>query len=157
MIEKAEFAAGCFWGVEASFRALPGVQEAVCGYSGGRTENPTYEQVCAGDTGHAESVEVTFDPGKISFEQLVRAFFDMHDPTTMNRQGPDVGDQYRSAVFARDPAQKAQAEKVKAELEAAKRFKRPIVTAITPASRFWRAEEYHQLYFAKHGMKGCHL
>lgn len=157
MIEKAEFAAGCFWGVEAAFRELPGVQEATCGYSGGRAENPTYEQVCAGNTGHAESVEVTYDPGMISFEALTRTFFGMHDPTTMNRQGPDVGSQYRSAIFYRDAGQKAVAEKVKAELEAVKSFRKPIVTEITAASRFWPAEEYHQRYFAKHGMKGCHL
>ncbi len=157
MTEKAIFGAGCFWGVESAFRDIPGVREAICGYSGGMTDHPTYEQVCTGRTGHAEVVEVEFDPARVSFEELARAFFGLHDPTTKNRQGPDIGTQYRSAIFYLNGNQKAAAEKVKAEADASGRFRGPIVTEITEASTFWPAEEYHQRYFEKRGIKGgCH-
>jgi peptide-methionine (S)-S-oxide reductase len=148
--EKAYFAAGCFWGVETRFRELDGVVETQVGYQGGSAEQPTYEQVCGGGTGHAETVEVEFDPARISYEQLVRAFFAMHDPTTLNRQGPDVGTQYRSAIFHVDDDQKETAQAVKRELEDRGAFPRDIVTEISPAKPFWRAEEYHQRYEEKH-------
>jgi peptide-methionine (S)-S-oxide reductase len=154
---KAIFGAGCFWGVEYLFRQIPGVREAICGYSGGHVDKPTYEQVCSGRTGHAEVVEVDFDPAKVSYEQLLDAFFQGHDPTTLNRQGPDVGTQYRSAIYYVDESQRAAAEQTKAQLSSASTFKRPIVTEITPAGAFWRAEEYHQRYFEKHNIQGCHL
>ncbi len=147
--EIATFAAGCFWGVEDILRAQPGVIETEVGYTGGHVDNATYKQVCYENTGHAEAVNVTFNPTKTSFEKLTRTFFDLHDPTTMNRQGPDVGSQYRSAIFYRSPEQKATAEKVIAELTAAKKYPRPIVTEVTAATAFWRAEEYHQKYFQK--------
>ena len=157
MTEKAIFGAGCFWGVESAFRDIPGVREAICGYSGGQTDHPTYEQVCTGRTGHAEVVEVEFDPARVSFEELTRAFFALHDPTTKNRQGPDIGTQYRSAIFYLNGNQKAAAEKVKAEADASGRFRGPIVTEITEAGTFWPAEDYHQRYFEKRGIKGgCH-
>jgi peptide-methionine (S)-S-oxide reductase len=156
-MEKATFAAGCFWGVEASFLAQPGVTDAVSGYTGGHTERPTYEQVCTGTTGHAEAVEVTFDPTKTSYETLVQKFFEMHDPTEMNRQGPDVGEQYRSAIFYHSPAQKEIAERVKKEL-APQFYPNTIATAIEPATTFWKAEEYHQRYAEKHpGRVVCHI
>lgn len=148
--EKAYFAAGCFWSPEARFRELDGVVETQVGYQGGTAENPTYEQVCGGGTGHAETVEVEFDPGRISYEQLVRFFFDLHDPTTPNRQGPDIGTQYRSAIFYADEAQKETAQAVKRELAERGAFSRQIVTEISPAPTFWRAEEYHQRYEEKH-------
>lgn len=154
--EKATFAAGCFWGVEAAFRSLDGVLDAVCGYTGGHTQNPFYQEVCSGTTGHAEAVEVSFDPSKISYERLLEAFWKMHDPTQVNRQGPDVGSQYRSAIFVHSPAQKAAAEQSK-EAENARRKGRTIVTEIVPAGPFWRAEEYHQRYFEKHGGPACHI
>ena len=155
--EQATFAAGCFWGVEASFRAVPGVVDAVSGYSGGHTEHPTYPQVCEGHTGHAESVEVTFDPAKISYEELVRKFFSMHDPTEVNRQGPDVGEQYRSVIFYHSPEQKAAAERVKKEV-APNYLPKTIATSIEPAKTFWKAEEYHQRYAEKHpGRVVCHI
>ena len=150
-LQKATFAAGCFWGVEATFRAVKGVKDAQVGYIGGRTEKPTYEQVCSHTTGHAEAVEVDYDPAQVSFEDLLKVFFENHNPTTLNRQGPDVGDQYRSAVFFHTPGQKAAAEAYVAKLTKDKAFNRPIVTQIVPAVTFWRAEEYHQRYHEKHG------
>lgn len=153
---KAYFAAGCFWGVEDAFRKTPGVIEAVSGYAGGHTNNPTYEQVCSGTTGHAETVEVEYDPEKISYEELVRTFFALHDPTQMNRQGPDVGTQYRSAIFYTTEEEKVIAEKIKEEL--APRYSAPIATEITEAQTFYPAEEYHQRYFEKHpGRAVCHV
>jgi peptide methionine sulfoxide reductase msrA/msrB len=155
--ERATFAAGCFWGVEAAFRKLPGVLETAVGYTGGRTENPTYRQVCSDRTGHAEAVEVVFDPRKIGYEQLLDAFWRMHDPTQLNRQGPDVGSQYRSAVFCHSEEQKRAAEASRRRLEESGRLLRPVATAIEPAGVFWRAEEYHQRYVEKHGGAACHL
>jgi len=155
-MEKAIFAAGCFWGVEKAFRDVPGVSDAVSGYTGGHTENPSYEQVCSGATGHAEAVEVTFDPGQVSYETLVRRFFAIHDPTQLNRQGPDVGTQYRSGIYYFDDAQKEVAEKVKAEQQE-QAYPKTIVTEIVPASTFWKAEEYHQRYFEKHPSAVCHI
>lgn len=153
---KAYVAAGCFWGVEDAFRKTPGVIEAVSGYAGGHTNNPTYEQVCSGTTGHAETVEVEYDPEKISYEELVRTFFALHDPTQMNRQGPDVGTQYRSAIFYTTEEEKVIAEKIKEEL--APRYSAPIATEITEAQTFYPAEEYHQRYFEKHpGRAVCHV
>ena len=152
-MEKATFGAGCFWGVEASFRELPGVVDAAVGYAGGTTENPSYQDVCTDRTGHAEVVEVLFDPEKIGYEQLLDRFWSIHDPTTSNRQGPDVGSQYRSVIFFHTPEQEAAAKRSK---EAAQpRFKRPIVTYIEPAPTFWRAEEYHQRYLEKRGEAAC--
>jgi len=154
---KASFAAGCFWGVEAAFRQVEGVLETAVGYSGGRTENPTYESVCAGRTGHAETVEVEYDPAKVSYEQLLDVFWENHDPTTLNRQGPDVGEQYRSAIFFRTPEEEGVAIASKENREKSGRYKRPIVTEITPASAFYRAEEYHQRYLEKHGLAHCRI
>jgi len=154
-MEKATFAAGCFWGVEAAFRQIAGVLDAQVGYTGGTLSNPTYRDVCNGSTGHAEAVEVTFDPERVTYEDLLDAFWTTHDPTTLNRQGPDVGTQYRSAIYFHTPEQEAAARASKAKAQA--RFRRPIVTEITPADRFYRAEEYHQRYFEKHGMTACHL
>jgi len=156
-MEKATFGAGCFWGVESFFRQVPGVIDAVCGYAGGQTDNPTYKQVCSDETGHAEVVEVTFDPAKVSYGRLVDVFFANHDPTTLNRQGPDVGAQYRSAIFAHSPEQERLAHEKKAALETSGKFKRAIVTTIEPAPAFWRAEEYHQRYFEKNGLPSCHI
>jgi peptide-methionine (S)-S-oxide reductase len=151
------FGAGCFWGVEAKFRQLPGVSDAIVGYSGGSTANPSYEEVCTDRTGHAEVVQVEYDPQVISYEKLVEEFFANHDPTTRNRQGPDFGSQYRSAIFYYTPEQKAAAAAVKERLEASGQFQRPIVTEITPAAEFYRAEEYHQRYLEKRGMGSCHI
>jgi peptide-methionine (S)-S-oxide reductase len=153
----ATFGAGCFWGVEEAFRRTPGVTETAVGYMGGHVENPTYQAVCTDRTGHAEVVQVHFDPSQIDYERLLEIFWEVHDPTTMNRQGPDVGTQYRSAVFYHDEAQQAAAADFKERLQASGRFRRPIVTEITPASTFWRAEEYHQNYFQKNGGASCHL
>ncbi len=153
--EKATFGAGCFWGVEATFRSLDGVIDAVSGYAGGTTENPTYGDVCGHDTGHAEVVEVEFDPARISYKKLLETFWANHDPTTLNRQGPDVGDQYRSVIFYHSPQQRAEAEESKAEQEKSGRFRRPIVTQIEKAPTFYRAEEYHQRYLEKRGMTHC--
>jgi peptide-methionine (S)-S-oxide reductase len=155
--EKATFAAGCFWGVEAAFRRVPGVVETQVGYTGGHTDHPTYEEVCTDRTGHAEAVEVTYDPGRVSFADLLRVFWEIHDPTTPNRQGPDVGSQYRSAVFTHSPEQQRTAEESRAALDRSGRFRRPVVTEIVPAGTFWRAEEYHQRYLEKHGRAACHL
>ncbi len=146
MTETATFAAGCFWGVEHAFRQVKGVVNATSGYTGGTTEHPTYEQVCRHTTGHAEAVQVDYDPAQVSYDQLLDVFWTIHDPTTKNRQGPDVGSQYRSAVFTHSPQQQAAAEAFKGTLVRSKRFTRPIVTEITPASAFWPAEEYHQRY-----------
>ncbi|HEX9810327.1 MAG TPA: peptide-methionine (S)-S-oxide reductase MsrA [Alphaproteobacteria bacterium] len=154
-MEKAMFGAGCFWGVEDAFRKVEGVRSTAVGYAGGRTENPTYEQVCSHTTGHAEVVLVEFDPAVVPYERLVETFFTIHDPTQLNRQGPDIGDQYRSAIFTFDEAQKATAERVMDRFEAEGRVRGPIVTEITPAPTFWRAEEYHQQYFEKTGRSHC--
>src|SRR5436190_1805865 len=143
---KATFAAGCFWGVEATFRAIPGVLDVQVGYTGGHTPNPTYHDVCSDTTGHAEAVEVDYDPARVAYEQLLDVFWENHDPTTPNRQGPDVGSQYRSAIFYHDEEQRATAEASKARLDASGRYRRPIVTQIVPAVPFHRAEEYHQQY-----------
>ena len=156
-LEKATFGAGCFWGVEAAFRSVKGVVSTQVGYSGGRTPDATYEQVCSGRTGHAEAVEVTYDPTQVTYDDLLRVFWENHDPTTPNRQGPDVGDQYRSAIFFQSPEQEAAAKASAAVLEAAKRFRRPIVTQIVPAGPFYRAEEYHQQYLEKRGQAACHI
>jgi peptide-methionine (S)-S-oxide reductase len=155
--EIATFGAGCFWGVEAAFSRVPGVTEAVSGYSGGRTENPSYKDVCTDETGHAEVVQVTYDPAKVSFEKLLEVFWTMHDPTQVNRQGPDFGSQYRTAIFFHTPEQEATAKKVKAELNASGKFKKPIATEITKAGQFYRAEEYHQKYLEKRGATSCHF
>jgi peptide-methionine (S)-S-oxide reductase len=156
-MEKATFGAGCFWGVEVSFGRIPGVIETAVGYEGGKLDKPTYRDVCTDRTGHAEVVELEFDPGKVSYETIVKAFFELHDPTTLNRQGPDWGHQYRSAIFFHSPEQEATAKKVIEELTAAKRFSRPIVTEVVPAQTFWRAEEYHQKYLETRGAVSCHI
>jgi peptide-methionine (S)-S-oxide reductase len=157
MSEIATFAAGCFWGVEVKFRMIPGVEDAIVGYSGGKKENPTYKEVCTDTTGHAEVVQVSFDPKKVSYETLVEAFWHMHDPTQVNRQGPDFGTQYRTAIFFHTPEQEAIAKKSKAALNASRKFGKPIATEITPAGPFWKAEEYHQRYLEKRGAASCHL
>ena len=152
---QAMFGAGCFWGVEATFRAVPGVTDAAVGYAGGHTPDPTYEEVCTGRTGHAEVVLVTYDPARVSYEQLLDVFWSSHDPTTLNRQGPDVGAQYRSLILTFD---EAQAEAARRSRDAASsRFSRPIVTEIQPATSFTRAEEYHQRYLEKRGAGACHF
>ena len=156
-METATFGAGCFWGVEATFRQTPGVIDTAVGYSGGHSANPTYEEVCSDRTGHAEVVQVHFDPAKVSYEDLLRVFWENHDPTTLNRQGPDVGSQYRSAVFFHNDAHRQAAETVKAELDKSGAFRRPIVTTVEPARPFYRAEEYHQRYLEKRGLASCHL
>ncbi len=147
--QTAIFAAGCFWGVEDKLRKTTGVVDTVVGYTGGEVENPTYRLVCTNTTGHAEAVKVTFDPEKISYEQLVRQFFELHNPTTPDRQGPDVGSQYRSAIFYQNEEQREIAEKVKNELNASEKFRHAIVTEIVPAGDFYEAEDYHQQYYAK--------
>ena len=157
MQEIATFGAGCFWGVEAAFRRVPGVLDAASGYSGGRTENPTYREVCTDTTGHAEVVQVTFDPEKVSYEQLLDVFWTVHDPTQVNRQGPDFGKQYRTAIFYHSPEQEAKAKKSKQALETGGKLPRPVATEITPAGPFWRAEEYHQRYLEKRGATSCHI
>jgi peptide methionine sulfoxide reductase msrA/msrB len=153
--ETAVFAAGCFWGVEYKFREIKGVKDTEVGYTGGMTENPDYGQVCTDRTGHVEAVRVTFDPTIIPYEDLVRFFFTIHDPTQVNRQGPDVGTQYRSMIFTSDEAQKKTAQRVMDELRASGRFTKPIATGIVPASKFTRAEEYHQRYYEKNKKKAC--
>jgi peptide-methionine (S)-S-oxide reductase len=154
---KAVFAAGCFWGVEDAFRQVKGVTSTAVGYIGGHTKNPTYKEVCTDTTGHAEAVEVEFDPAQVSYRELLAVFFQSHDPTQLNRQGPDYGKQYRSAIFYEDAEQEAAAREAKEALEKAGVFKRPIVTQIAPASEFYRAEDYHQQYFEKQGIRSCHL
>ena len=155
-MEKATFAAGCFWGVEFKLGKVPGVKETAVGYMGGLKKNPTYEDVCTDETGHAEVAQVEFDPGKVPFETLVRRFYEIHDPTQLNRQGPDEGTQYRSAIFYHSPEQKAVAERVTADLNQ-KQFGGRIVTQIVPAATFWRAEDYHQKYGYKHPGHHCTL
>jgi peptide-methionine (S)-S-oxide reductase len=155
MTEKATFGAGCFWGVEARFREVPGVVDAAVGYEGGHMVNPTYRDVCTDETGHVEVVEVDFDPKKVSYDELVRLFFELHDPTQLNRQGPDWGTQYRSVIFYHSPEQRAAAERVLEEAQRQTRGK--IVTAIEPAQTFYRAEDYHQQYLEKRGVKSCHI
>jgi len=154
MSAKATFGAGCFWGVEMRFRELPGVLDATVGYMGGHVDNPTYKQVCTGRTGHAEACEVVFDPEAIGYEELVQEFFKLHNPTQVNRQGPDVGSQYRSAIFVHDDRQREIAERVKSEVDANAGFSAPVATSIEPAATFWPAEDYHQQYLAKNG-GGC--
>lgn len=149
-VEKATFAAGCFWHVEHAFSQVRGVTSTTVGYTGGTADNPSYKMVCSDITGHAEAVEVTFDPKKISYSQLLDIFWKIHDPTQFNRQGPDVGTQYRSAIFYHSPEQQQAALDSKAKLEASHKFSQPIVTEIVPAKDFYRAEEYHQKYFEKH-------
>jgi len=156
-MEKATFAAGCFWGVEARLQQLPGVTATAVGYEGGSLDKPTYQQVCTDRTGHAEAVEIDFDPSKITYQQLLDEFFALHDPTQLNRQGPDWGTQYRSVVFYHSPEQKAAAEETIARLTAEKRFAKPIVTQVVPAETFWRAEDYHQKYLEKRGALSCHI
>ena len=157
MQEIATFGAGCFWGIEAAFRRVPGVLDAAVGYSGGRTENPSYQDVCTDTTGHAEVVQVTFDPEKLSYDQLLNVFWTIHDPTQVNRQGPDHGAQYRTAIFFHSPEQEAAAKKSKQAIEASAKLRRPVATEITPAGSFWRAEEYHQRYLEKRGAASCHI
>lgn len=154
-MKKATFGAGCFWGVELAFRQVEGVADVAVGYEGGETLHPSYRDVCTGRTGHAEVVEVDYDPEKVSYARLLDVFFSLHDPTTPNRQGPDVGTQYRSAIFTHDPEQQAEALVSKAAHDASGQFRRPIVTEVTPAKPFYRAEEYHQRYLEKTGRAAC--
>jgi len=155
-LERATFGAGCFWGVEAEFRRVEGVIATRVGYTGGHVANPTYKQVCNGDTGHAEAVEVVFDPSKVSYEALLEVFWANHDPTQVNRQGPDFGEQYRTVIFYHSPEQKRAAEASKEALAKSGRYRRPIATQIVEASTFWEAEEYHQQYLEKRGLGSCH-
>jgi peptide-methionine (S)-S-oxide reductase len=155
--DKATFAAGCFWGVEEAFREVPGVVATAVGYTGGQTSNPTYEEVCTDRTGHAEAVQVEYDPQKVLYDDLVSLFFKLHDPTTKDRQGPDVGSQYRSAIFYHTDSQRASAEAAKLRHQQSGRFCRPIVTEIVPAGEFYHAEEYHQQYLSKRGQRSCHV
>jgi peptide-methionine (S)-S-oxide reductase len=155
--QTASFAAGCFWGVEARFREVPGVLDAVSGYMGGHTADPTYKQVCSGETGHAETVQVTYDDKQVSFAQLLDVFFGLHNPTTRNRQGPDFGTQYRSAIFWHSEEQKALAEDKIREIDASGAWPNPVVTEVAEAGNFWRAEEYHQRYLEKNGGGFCHV
>ncbi len=157
MTETATFAAGCFWGVEVTFRNVDGVLDAIVGYTGGHTDNPTYKEVCTDTTGHAEAVDVTFDPERVSYEHLLEVFWQNHDPTQVNRQGPDYGSQYRSAVFFHSPDQEATARKSKEVLDASGRLAKPVATEITPASPFWPAEDYHQRYLEKRGQATCRI
>lgn len=157
MTELATFGAGCFWGVEVTFRNTPGVRDVLVGYLGGTLANPTYRDVCTGRTGHAEVVQVKYDPAEVSYDKLLDVFWDNHNPTTLNRQGPDVGTQYRSAIFYHTPEQKRAAEESKASLEASGRFRRPVVTETTEASTFYPAEDYHQRYLEKRGLASCHV
>jgi len=156
-METAMFGAGCFWGVEAAFRQLKGVQSTAVGYAGGHTENPTYQQVCSGSTNHAEVVLVEFDPQQVSYETLLETFWNCHNPTQLNRQGPDVGTQYRSAIYFANGEQKQSAESSKQQMEESGRYRGPIVTEITPAPKFYRAEDYHQQYLEKRGQASCQL
>ena len=154
---KATFAAGCFWGVEATFRQIPGVSATRVGYIGGNSPNPTYKEVCTDTTGHAEAVEVDYDPPKVSYQQLLDVFWENHDPTQLNRQGPDFGKQYRSAIFFHSPEQEAEAKASKEKLANAGRFGKPVVTQIVPAATFYEAEDYHQQYLEKRGLATCHI
>ncbi len=157
MAQKATFGAGCFWGVEAAFRQVEGVLSTAVGYLGGSFENPTYQDVCSGTTGHAEVVEVEYDLSKVSYDKLLDLFWEIHDPTTPNRQGPDIGSQYRSAIFFHDPEQEAAAVASKAKQESGGRYRHPIVTEITAASKFYLAEDYHQQYLEKRGLANCKI
>jgi peptide-methionine (S)-S-oxide reductase len=157
MQEVATFGAGCFWGVEAAFRRTPGVIDAAVGYSGGDLEKPTYKDVCTDDTGHAEVVQVTFDPQKLSYSQLLDVFWKIHDPTQVNRQGPDFGKQYRTVIFFHSREQEEIARKSKQALESSGKFRHPIATEISAVKTFWRAEEYHQRYLEKRGAESCHI
>ena len=154
---KATFAAGCFWGVEATFRQIPGVTATRVGYTGGSFQHPTYPDVCSDRTGHAEAVEVEYDPAAVAYEDLLYVFWDNHDPTQLNRQGPDFGTQYRSAIFYHSPEQEQSARASKEELENSGRFGRPVVTQIVPATTFYEAEDYHQQYLEKRGLASCHI
>jgi peptide-methionine (S)-S-oxide reductase len=156
-MSKAIFAAGCFWGVEATFRQLPGVISTRVGYTGGKTSNPTYKEVCTDRTGHAEAVEVTYDPAKLAYEKLLDVFWENHDPTQVNRQGPDFGSQYRTAIFFTTPEQETAARASKEALEKSHRFSKPIATQIVPAVTFYEAEDYHQQYLEKKGLASCHI
>ena len=156
-IEKATFGAGCFWGVEARFRELDGVVDAAVGYMGGHTDNPSYQEVCSKTSGHAEVVEVDFDNAVVSYEELLTLFFASHNPTTRNRQGPDVGSQYRSAIFVHGTDQESAAREAIANIEVSGRWNEPVVTEVVPAETFWRAEEYHQQYLTKNGRGFCHV
>jgi len=157
MMEKATFGAGCFWGVEAAFRRTTGVQSTRVGYAGGHTSNPTYKEVCTDRTGHAEVVEVTYDPSQVSYDDLLNVFWSSHDPTQVNRQGPDIGTQYRSVIFCHSPEQEAAARRSKQALIESGRVGRPIATEILPAPEFWEAEGYHQQYIEKRGLASCHI
>ncbi len=154
---KATFAAGCFWGVEATFRQIPGVTLTRVGYTGGESANPTYKDVCSDRTGHAEAVEVDYDPARVNYEQLLDVFWENHDPTQLNRQGPDYGSQYRSAIFFHSPDQEQAARESKEKLQNSGHFSRPVVTQIVPATRFYEAEDYHQQYLEKRGLASCHI
>lgn len=154
---KATFACGCFWGVEVVFRSITGVVDAQVGYTGGHTPHPTYKQVCTGTTGHAEAVQVEYDPKKVSYEKLLEVFWANHDPTTLNRQGPDTGEQYRSEIFTHSPEQAKAARASLKRLSDSKKYRAPIVTRISPATTFWPAEEYHQRYLEKKGLANCHV
>jgi peptide-methionine (S)-S-oxide reductase len=156
-IEKAVFGAGCFWGVEARFNELTGVLETAAGYAGGDLEHPTYKEVCTDRTGHAEVVEVTYDNSRLSFEMLLDTFFAMHDPTQVNRQGPDTGTQYRSVIFPTSNQQFAEARAKIGELNASGTYRLPVATQVVPSATFWKAEEYHQRYLEKRGMVSCHI
>lgn len=156
-LKLATFGAGCFWGVEETFRQTKGVKETAVGYMGGKMDNPSYEDVCTDRTGHVEVVEVEYDPTEVSYDELLKVFWENHNPTTMNRQGPDHGSQYRSVIFYHDDEQRAEAEQSKEDLELSGKWDDPIVTAIEPAQTFYRAEEYHQQYLAKRGLNSCHI
>lgn len=156
-MEKATFGAGCFWGVEAAFRQQKGVKATAVGYMGGKSENPTYEEVCSGKTGHAEVVQVEYDPAQVNYDELLAVFWRNHDPTQLNRQGPDVGTQYRSAIFYHSEAQKEAAIASKSTLDNSVKYKKPIVTEIIPARNFYKAEDYHQQYLEKRGLAACHF
>ena len=155
--EKATFAAGCFWNVEVAFRNVEGITDVIVGYTGGNVNNPTYRQVCTGRTGHAEAVRVTFDPRKVSYNDLLKVFFEIHDPTQVNRQGSDVGEQYRSAIFCHDKKQEDAAKDYVVRLEKSKKYKKPIATEVEIARKFWPAEEYHQKYLIKRGLASCRI
>ncbi|MFO7675720.1 MAG: peptide-methionine (S)-S-oxide reductase MsrA [bacterium] len=155
-LEKATFAAGCFWGVQAAFDKVDGVVRTTVGYTGGQADNPDYRQVCTGETGHAEAVLIDFDPARVGYERLLEVFWSIHDPTTRNRQGPDVGSQYRSAIYSHSEAQRQAALESLRRVEESGRFRRPVVTEVASAAPFWPAEEYHQKYFAKRGGGACH-
>ena len=156
-IQKATFAAGCFWGVEAAFRQVKGVIATTVGYTGGFLKNPTYQDVCANKTGHAEAVQIEYDPAKVSYEELLKVFWETHNPTTLNRQGPDIGTQYRSAIFFHTPEQKLAAVASKEKLQKSGKYKQPVVTEIVQAAEFYKAEDYHQQYLEKRGLATCHI